>query len=410
MTAFILVCTLLFPLSWTICNGPKVAFVQLIGGFIALSWLAYKRQILALIRVGPFILAGILYAFMSYASAEPRDTYPYQAAVMMLFYGIPAGLCLRRLVEEGRGRAVGWAMMAFAAGMSLVGLIILKNPEVQRITAEASGSFQRTNGSEGEVIMYLRIFSISNVIIGIVPFTLFALAAFPAALTSRSLTLKLLVAASAVLAAYTNIEIATRTTLMAAALSTIAVMALAFRSMSWRRLLGFGVGMLILLGAGVGYITRKSDRFNYLLDRFSTMGSDSRLGIWSEAIRILERTPEGHGIRQLQSHEWAHNLFLDVGLADGWVAIVAIGAMYCGVFFFTWKTVRITGFFDSGPNVIMFGWLLATFFASMILPPQAAFLATMHLALGYFAPFRAPSYVPAADWARNEGWRHLVQN
>jgi hypothetical protein len=410
MMAFILVCTLLLPLSWTICNGPKVAFVQMAGGVVALAWLSYRRQVFSLVKVSPLMAAGVLYAFMAYASAEPRDTYTYQAALMLLFYGIPAGLCLRRLAEGGRGGAVGWAMTAFAVGMAVIGLVILKNPEVQRITSESSGAFQRTNGNEDEVINYLRIFSISNVIIGIVPFTLFALAAFPAALTSRNLAFRLVVGTGAVVAAYTNVEIATRTTIMAAAVSAAVVMSLAFRSIPWRRLAGFAAGLAVIGLAGAWYVGRKADRFFYLLDRFSAMGSDSRLGIWAEAVRILGRTPDGHGIRQLQSHEWAHNLFLDVGLADGWVAIGAVGVMYCGVFFLLWRALRSPRFFDSGPNVIFSGWLLASFVASMILPPQAAFLATLHLALGYFAPCRSAGYAPAEDWSRNDGWQPLARN
>ena len=153
--------------------------------------------------------------------------------------------------------------------------------------------------------------------------------------------------------------------------------------------------------AGVGYVGAKSESLQYLGSRFAEMGSDSRLGIWSEAVKILKRTPDGHGIRQLQSHEWAHNLFLDVGLTDGWIAIVAIMAMYGGSFYLAWRAVRTPGFFDAGSNVMMLGWLVSTFIASMILPPQAAFLATMHFALGYFAPCRGPVYPPGEEpaWA-----------
>jgi branched-subunit amino acid transport protein AzlD len=372
--------------------------MQVAGGCIALAWLGLKKDVFVLFKLSPFIFAGILYALAAYVSNEPRDTYPYQAAMVLLFYGLPTGLCFRRLVAMGRGRAVSWALMSFAVVMSIVGLIILKNPEVQRITAEATGGFQRTNGSDTEVIVYLRYFSITNVIIGIVPFTLFALAAFPAALTERGMLLKIFICGTAIIAAYTNVQIATRTTLMAAALSSVLVMLLAFRSMSWRRLMGFGAFMLVLAGAGIAYVTHKSDRFYYLMDRFAAMGSDSRLGIWSEAFKILQRTPDGHGIRQLQSHEWAHNLFLDVGLTDGWIAIVAMALLYGGAFFLAWRCVRSANFFDSGANVIMLGWLMASFVASMILPPQLAFLATMHISLGFFAPYRVPASAANPDW------------
>ncbi|HZP61480.1 MAG TPA: hypothetical protein VFB27_14245 [Opitutaceae bacterium] len=402
MTSFLLVCTLLVPLAWTICNGPKVAFVQVAGGMIALVWLAWKRQLWALLRVSPFLFAGIIYAFCAYVSAEPRDTYPYQAALVLLFYGLPAGLCLRRLVQRGQDGPVAWALLAFAVGMSLIGLLILRNPEVQRITAVSAGGFQRTNGADDTAISYLHLFSISNVIIGIVPFTLFALAALPLALAARRPVLRLAVGGAAILAGYANIQIATRTTLMATVLSGIMVIILAFRSIPRRRLLVCGASVAVLLLAGVGYVGAKSDRFQYLVSRFSEMGSDSRLDIWSEAAKILIRTPDGHGIRQLQSHEWAHNLFLDVGLTDGWMAIAAMMALYGGAFYFAWRAVRTAGFFESAAGVIMLGWLLSTFVAGMVLPPQAAFLATMHFALGYFAPCRAPAYATPAEPLRTE--------
>ncbi len=390
MSSFLLVCVLLFPLAWTICNGPKVAFAQVAGGLVALAWLASKRHLWALLRLSPFLLAGMIYAFCAYVSAEPRDTYPYQAALVLLFYGLPTGLCLRRLVQRDQDGPVAWAMLAFAIGMTAIGFVILNNPEVQRITAVSAGGFQRTNGTDDNAIAYLHLFSISNVIIGIIPFTLFALAAVPLALTARSWTLRVAVGAAAILAGYANVQIATRTTLMATVLSGIAVFALAFRSIPWRRHVVYGASLAALLLAGAGYVGMKSDRFQYLVGRFSEMGSDSRLDIWSEAVGILERTPDGHGIRQLQSHEWAHNLFLDVGLTDGWIAIGAMMALYGGAFYLAWKATRTPGFFAAGANVMMLGWLLSTFVASMILPPQAAFLATMHFALGYFTPSRAP--------------------
>ena len=390
MSSFLLVCVLLFPLAWTICNGPKVAFAQVAGGLVALAWLASKRHLWALLRLSPFLLAGMIYAFCAYVSAEPRDTYPYQAALVLLFYGLPTGLCLRRLVQRDQDGPVAWAMLAFAIGMTAIGFVILNNPEVQRITAVSVGGFQRTNGTDDNAIAYLHLFSISNVIIGIIPFTLFALAAVPLALTARSWTLRVAVGAAAILAGYANVQIATRTTLMATVLSGIAVFALAFRSIPWRRHVVYGASLAALLLAGAGYVGMKSDRFQYLVGRFSEMGSDSRLDIWSEAVGILERTPDGHGIRQLQSHEWAHNLFLDVGLTDGWIAIGAMMVLYGGAFYLAWKATRTPGFFAAGANVMMLGWLLSTFVASMILPPQAAFLATMHFALGYFTPSRGP--------------------
>jgi len=64
--------------------------------------------------------------------------------------------------------------------------------------------------------------------------------------------------------------------------------------------------------------------------------------------------------------------------------------LYGGAFYLAWKATRTPGFFAAGANVMMLGWLLSTFVASMILPPQAAFLATMHFALGYFTPSRGP--------------------
>lgn len=384
---FLLTCTLLTPLAWVILNGPKPALIEIAGGLIALGWLARKGQLLALRHVFPFLAAGIVYATAGYIAADRNDLvmYSYQMAALLLFYGLPAGLCLRRLAERGDERQVAGGLLVFAIGMALISLVILRLPEVQRITGETAGTFQRTNGDENE-ITYLRFFSLSNIIIGVIPFTLFAVAALPAALTTRSLPLRLFVCVTVVVAVYANVMIATRTALLAGAVAAAVVLLLSWRHVPRRQWLYFAGAVSVIALVATFYFRQNDARLSYLIERFGAAGEDGRLPIWSEALALVLRFPQGQVAGHLQTHSWAHNLFLDVGLTNGWTAIAAVMAMFAWVYFQVTRRLLAGRFFDSTSNVIMLSWLLATSFAGMIQPPQPAFLALLHLACGFFAP------------------------
>jgi hypothetical protein len=397
---FLFTCALLVPLGWFVLSGPQPALFQIAGGVGALVWLAAKGQLLALLQLLPFLAAGIVYAVAGYIVADRADLvmYSYQMALLLLFYGLPAGLCLRRLAEGEQGDKVAWALVVFAICMAAVSLIILRTPEVQRITGETAGTFQRTNGESSDVVVYLRYFKITNIIIGVIPFTLFALAALPVALVARSWALRLLACVAVGVAVYANVLIATRTALMAATLSSVAVLLFAFPHVPKRRWLSFA-GAIAVTAAVVGiYFGRHAERFSYLLERFAEAGDDGRLGIWSEALGLVERFPYGQVAGRMQSHSWAHNLFLDVGLTNGWIAIAAVLAMFVCAYYYAGQRLLVSGFFNSATNVIMLTWLISTSIAAMIQPPQPVFLTVLHLAFAYFAPYRPTREETPAGW------------
>lgn len=410
MRTFLLSLALLMPLAGVITNYPQPALLEIAGGVLALSWLAAQGQLLALRHVLPFLAAGVVYAACGYIAADRLDLvmYSHQMALLVLFYGLPAGLCLRRLAETERGDQVAAALLVFALGMAAIFLVILRLPEVQRITGESRGVFQRTNGDEDQAIVYLHFFSLTNIIIGVIPFTIFALAAIPAAMTTRSPLVRILACAGTVLAAYVNLLIATRTALLAAALSTALILGCALRRISVRRWLLFGAALAAPAAVAVLYFRQNTERFSYLLERFAEAGDDGRIEIWSEAAGLVLRFPAGQSAGKMQSHSWGHNLFLDVGLTNGWVAIAAVLAMFACVYLFVLRRLWRGNFFSLSANVILLGWLLATSLAGLLQPPQPAFLTVLHLACGFFAPFRKTAPRGSAG-AQAAGWPHVLR-
>lgn len=389
MSVFLLTIILLTPLAWVVLNGPQPSLVEIAGGSIALGWLAMKNQLMALRYLLPFFAAGMVYTVSGYIASDRSDLVMYssQMALLLMFYGLPTGLCLRRLAAEDEGEQVAIGLVVFALCMAAVSLVILRLPEVQRITGETQGTFQRTNGDEND-ITYLRFFHISNIIIGVIPFTLFALAGLPAALTARRPALLALLGLSVGVAVYANVLIATRTALLAGAASGLIVMLLSWSAIPRRRWLLFG-GALTATGLfAMLYFRQNIARFDYLLERFAEAGSDGRLPIWSEAMGLVARFPQGQVAGNMQTHSWAHNLFLDVGLTNGWVAIGAVLMMFTCAYWHVARRILAGGFFRSSANLVMLGWLLSTSLAGMIQPPQPVFLTVLHLACAYFAPVR----------------------
>jgi O-antigen ligase len=151
-----------------------------------------------------------------------------------------------------------------------------------------------------------------------------------------------------------------------------------------------------MIAAGFIYVTRNKDIFQFLGNRFSDVSQDSRLTIWKESLHILAGAPDGRGIRNLTTHVWAHNLFLDVGLANGWIALFAIMAFCATGFFLAWRSSRQPDFSEGPMNIIMLGWFLAGFLSLMVLPPLLPLLAIVYISLAYFAPYRTGHALPAA--------------
>jgi len=331
-----------------------------------------------------------VYAYCSYLIQEPRDTFPYKAALVLSFYGFLTGLCLRRIASDGQQSTVAFALVCFALCLAYVALVILLAPGADRIISSSAGSeISRANTNENEAVTYLGLFSIENIIIGLIPFTLFGLSLFPVLLTARNLPIRLLALGVMILAAYINLQIATRTTFAASMVSTVLILMLVVRQVPFRRRLVFA-GMLILMSiGGYIYVTRNKDIFHFIANRFGDVTQDSRIMIWKEALHILVRTPEGSGIRKLTSHFWAHNLFLDVGLANGWFALAAIIALCAVAFVFAWRCFMRGGFADSTANIIMLGWLISSFLALMVLPPLPPLLGIFFVCLAFFAPYES---------------------
>ena len=346
---------------------------------------------MAWLRALPILLCGLVYAICAYVIREPRDLFPYQAAVTC-FSWVPD----RPLPAEAFAR---WPANRGFIGPAL--LLDRHGGDRPRHSRHRGTGSDRLRGElwrrdvalelrqRVDAIYYLQIFSITNIIIGIIPFTLFGLSTFPILLTERSKALRLGVLCALFVAAYVNIQVATRTTLAACLISSAVIIALVIRAVPFRRRLLFGVSIAAIGVAGYLYATRNKDIFHFLAHRFTDVSEDSRLVIWKEAVGILANAPEGSGIRRLTAHVWAHNLFLDVGLADGWIALAAMIAFCAVALFFAWRTTREPDFSKSGTNIIVLGWMISGLLALMVLPPLLPILAMLYMGAAYFAPYRA---------------------
>jgi hypothetical protein len=401
---FFLVGFLLLPLAWMVLDGPKVAYAELLGGTVGFTILFWRRQAMAWTRIAPALFLVSVYVICAYVVAEPRDVFPFKSAIFLSFYAFPTGLCLRRLSDDGYERAVASALVLFALSLAGIALEILLTPGSARLVTSSAGSeISRANAfGENSAIVYLGYFSIVNIIIGLIPFTLFGLSLMPLLLTAKAFFIRLIAFCAIALAAYINIQIATRTTFAASVLSSIVILIMVFRKVSFRRRLFFGAMLSAMAVFGYIYITRNKDIFRFIGNRFADVSEDSRIVIWKESLHILINTPDGGGISKLTTHSWAHNLFLDVGLANGWLALIAVLAL-CGVaFFFAWRSSRVGGFTESSSNIIMLCWLSSGFLASMALPPLIPLLAMLFIGLAYFAPYvtfsAGESYPGAERW------------
>jgi hypothetical protein len=390
--SFFLVGILLSPLAWIVLDGPKVAYAEILGGIVAMGYLVSKRQAMAWTRVAPALFFISVYAACAYIVREPRDLFPFQAVLLLSFYGFLTGLCLRRISEDGQQGAVASALVWFALILAGIALIIIMTPgSAKIISSSEGGELSRANALNENGVTYLRFFNIVNIIIGLISFTLFGLSLFPILLTAGTVPIRLLALGAITLAAYINLQIATRTTFTASALASGLILALVFRKVPFRRRLIFGAITIVLTIAGYFYVTRNKDVFRFLGNRFADASQDSRIAIWKESLHILVRTPDGSGIRKLTTHSWAHNMFLDVGLANGWIALGAMLGLCSVAFFFAWRASRRGGFSESSPNVIMLAWLISGFLALMVAPPLLPLLAMLFIGTAYFSPYASSS-------------------
>jgi O-antigen ligase len=220
-----------------------------------------------------------------------------------------------------------------------------------------------------------------------IPMSIFAVTAISATFASQWALPKLVLWFAAALGIYFNLVVATRTMILAAfATLAILVPVQLFTSQRRNRLVAavFIVGALAGISALISLAATAGGGASPLLQRISNVGDDGRLAVWQEAIPLVFDYPAGGGIVHLSAESWGHNLFLDAALINGWLGTLVMFTLYGFIFFVVVRSIRRAGMLTQPVGIALTGGLIGSFMASMVHPPQPAFI-TFALLAGSFS-------------------------
>lgn len=394
------VLVVLGPLAALVMNGPSYSAIMFLGGSAAL---------VLLIRFQPrvdwhfvwIVSGGIgLYAILAFLHRENVDTYRGHYALLSLYYGLPAGLLFRQLVREGQSDmlVIGFAFMSI--GLAVAGYTAVQAAGVEHIVSYTGIGVSRTNIAEDEVF-YWRYFNISNVIVGVIPYTVFAVCSGPLFFLSRYWSVKALFALAIALAVYVNILVVTRTTIIAGALATGILLFMQFRSVIAeirpKKWLLFAMVAVLPVAAVVAY-ARYTLELGSMLNRFGQSFEDGRLLIWSESIALIPQYPWGGGIDHLLSASWGHNLFLDAGLSTGILGMLALLAVLLVIARRCWQLAGRGRLVTNTADIYMAAIFIGTLLVNMVMPPQVSMMCVTLMFAGYHAELADPAVriIPSA--------------
>jgi O-antigen ligase len=381
---FIKAFILLLPLGWFILQGPGALKVFLIGGAFALIELARTASLRSMRSAWPIPCLVGLYLVAGWIAPEidaMAETYGVSGAVATVCYGVPAGFCIALWSRKEPG-GVLLAFVLFGLGLAVAANGLIRAVGAESLLIESASEVVR--GNPDADFVFLGIFKASNVVIGIIPMTAFAIGALPLLLLPGWTLQKILLILASIAGVYGNILVATRTTLLAATLSFTCVFTLLYYKGAIKRarmilmlLVCIASGVLLVIGLELG------NRLDPLMERFSQLGSDARFDIWKESATLLWNNPLGIGKYNLPSAIWAHNLFLDFGLTNGWLGMASMLALHGFIFYSIWRAVQKTDILAQPVGVVFLSVVLATFFISFTEPPQGDLLAFSYLMCGY---------------------------
>lgn len=387
--ALIQMLVVLGPLASLVMNGPSYSATMFLGGSAALAFLFRSRPNLRLNWRYIWVLAAGLgvYALLAFLQWDHVDTYRGHYALLSLYYGVPAGVLFRQLVRERQGEALvlGFALMSI--GLAVAGYTAVQTAGLDNIVSYAGSGVSRTNIA-GDEVFYWRFFSISNVIVGVIPYTIFALCAMALLFIPRLWRVKFLFVVAIALAIYVNFLVVTRTTILAGVAATGALLLLQFKSRireirpkAWMLV---GIAAVLPVAVVVTY-ARYTIELGSMLDRFALAFQDGRLLIWSESIPLILRYPLGGGIEHLMSANWGHNLFLDAGLSTGIVGLLAILAVVLIIARRCWQVARAGRLVTNIADIYMVAAFIGTLLVNMVMPPQVSMMCMTLMFAGYIA-------------------------
>ncbi len=379
----------LLPFLIIVMQGPSVSATLLLGAAFPLY---------ALHRLGArahwktmALMAGVLlpYAALAWWMPDPLNELRPHYTILAVFYGVPAGMyfaCLAHAKDEIPART---ALIVFCMAMTLVALYLTRLIGTDDFVRVTGAGFERNNLDDR--IDYLGFFYTEDLTIGIIPFTLFALAATIGAFLPISRVSIVLILGAAAVAALVNFAVLTRTAL---ACSTAAVLLVLFldrqeiRKTSLRRA---GLFALVALAALAGLLFGPSKpvreevslRTQAMSDRMAEADRDGRLDHWREAVTLIADSPEGGARPSMTTHHWAHNLLLDTGLSTGLIGMASIAIALLIPIARSVAVVRARSMVSSPLFQMLFCQFVAVLLAMQISPPNLPYIVFTAFFTGY---------------------------
>jgi hypothetical protein len=375
---------LFFPLGWFALAGPNALRMFLAGAIFALFELNRARLLPSLRHAWPVPLLVCLYAIGGWiAPSVEVDTHNFEAnaAVSTACYGVTAGFCLAYWSRRYT-RATLLAFLLFALVLTVAANVLIRTVGVENIVKVSESELVRENPDEEFVFM--SIFKPTNVIIGIVPMTLFALAALPLLLLPRQGPYKVLLILTSIGAIYANLIVVTRTTIMATMLSFGCVLVLlTLRGSIKKRWIGVFLMTCCLSAVILATSSHFAGSFGRLTDRFSSLMDDGRIGLWRDGAKLVWDYPLGGGMVGLIEYPWAHNLFLDCGLTNGWIGmtsmLVLFGLFSCVVA----RVIQKTNVLEQPFGLVLVSLFVAGVLISLTEPPNSALVVVSYMVYSY---------------------------
>ena len=362
----------------------------LLGGAAGASLeLARRRLVPRLIRCWPAYLGTFIWVLFNMFSGNLGADYinllPTKQMILGCIYAIPAGYlihqCQRRTGDQ-------WILSGFTfafAALALVELYIIRTANVSTQVSISNGTTDRfaTNNSE---LTYFRYFSVYNIMISSISFTIFGFSLPILAVMKVRLPVLATGTFAYALCLLVIQKLLTRTAFVAGILASALMFSAVLRKEGGhltRKRRGWIIGVLIGLAFVAGSALLTLPEFQIVRDRLLEAGDDTRQGLWLEAWQNILRRPWGGGTYGMVTGGWAHNVILDFALYHGFLGAASMTSVLCLAWLRCWQLTRRKSAMDSPFTVLMATLMIAVTIAEMISPPVHSMILFFYVFIGY---------------------------
>ncbi len=367
--------------------NPSIA---LLGGAAgALLELARRGLVLRLIRCWPAYLGTFIWVLFNMFSGNLGADYinllPTRQMILGCIYAVPAGYLIHQCQ---RRRGEQWILFGFTcafAAMALVQLYIIQTANVTTTVSISNGMTDRFANNNSE-LTYFRFFSVYNIMISSISFTIFGFSLPILALMKVRLPVLATGAFAYALCLLVLQKLLTRTAFVAGFLASALMLSAVMRNEGGhltRKRRRWIIGVLIGLAFVAGSALLTLPEFQIMRDRLLEAGDDTRKGLWLEAWQNVLRRPWGGGTYGMVTGGWAHNVILDFALYHGFLGAASMTSVLCLAWFRCWQLIRRKSAMDSPFTVLMATLMIAVSIAEMISPPFYPLVLFFYVFIGY---------------------------